>query len=104
MAEKETKSSPEPSPDRRKWRYPEASENPEAVVFIYEKWCKSCGICYSMCPSGVFTSDKSGLPIVSDPDACTACGLCEMLCPDMAITVYKERRKKGDGAEKNGNE
>ena len=79
-------------------------EHPDAVVYIYEKWCKCCGICYSMCPAGVFTSDKSGLPIVSNPDACTACGLCEMLCPDMAITVYKERPAKKTGAEKLGDE
>jgi 2-oxoglutarate ferredoxin oxidoreductase subunit delta len=57
-----------------------------------------------MCPQGVFTSDKSGLPIVSDPDACTACGLCEILCPDMAITVHKQRPTKGKSAEKSGDE
>ncbi len=49
------------SDDRRQWRYPDASEHPDDVVYVYERWCKSCGICYSMCPQGVFTSDKSGL-------------------------------------------
>ncbi len=87
---------------RRQWRYPDASEHPDDAVFIYEKWCKSCGICYSMCPHGVFTSDKSGLPIVSNPDACTACGLCEILCPDMAITVQKVRPVKSEGSGKRG--
>ena len=93
-----------PSEDRRKWHYPGATEHPDDVVFIYEKWCKSCGICYSMCPSNVFTSDKSGLPIVSNPDACTACGLCEILCPEMAITVYKQRPTKNKDARKRGDE
>lgn len=92
------------SDDRRQWHYPDVSEHPDDVVYIYEKWCKSCGICYSMCPQDVFTSDKSGLPIVSDPDACTACGLCEILCPDMAITVHKQRPTKNKGAEKRGDE
>jgi 2-oxoglutarate ferredoxin oxidoreductase subunit delta len=55
-----------------------------------------------MCPHGVFTSDKSGLPIVSNPDACTACGLCEILCPDMAITVQKARPVKSEGSGKRG--
>lgn len=92
------------SDDRRKWHYPDATECPDDAVYVYEKWCKSCGICYSMCPKGVFTSDKSGLPIVSNPDACIVCGLCEILCPDMAITVHKERPKKKTGAEKRGDE
>ena len=86
MADREAKS----EACRRRWNYPDASEHPDDAVFIYEKWCKSCGICYSMCPHGVFTADKSGLPIVSNPSLCTACGLCEILCPDMAITVYKK--------------
>ena len=84
----------------QQWHYPDASEHPDDAVFIYEKWCKSCGICYSMCPHGVFTADKSGLPIVSNPEACTACGLCEILCPDMAITVYKDRPAKSGGSGK----
>lgn len=78
-----------------KWRYPERSEHPDAVVFIYEPWCKSCGICYEFCPTGVFTSDKAGRPIIANPDKCIACGLCEILCPDMAITVYKEKKTGG---------
>jgi 2-oxoglutarate ferredoxin oxidoreductase subunit delta len=80
---------------KRQWRYPPRSEHPDQEIFIYYDWCKSCGICYEFCPAGVFTSDKSGRPLVSDPDKCTACLLCEMLCPDMAITVYKEPAKKG---------
>ena len=98
MADREAKS----EAGRRQWNYPDASEHPDAAVFIYEKWCKSCGICYSMCPHDVFTSDKSGLPIVSNPDACTACGLCEILCPDMAITVQKVRPVKSEGSGKRG--
>lgn len=83
------------APERR-WRYPERSEHPDAEIFVYDKWCKACGICYEFCPVDVFASDKAGRPIVSHPEKCIACYLCEMLCPDMAITVYKERKKKGD--------
>jgi 2-oxoglutarate ferredoxin oxidoreductase subunit delta len=80
---------------KRQWHYPSYDEHPDEQIFIYDKWCKSCGICYSMCPKGVLTSDKAGRPVVSDPDACIACGLCEILCPDMAITVHKPRKGKG---------
>lgn len=82
---------------RRAWEYPSRAEHPEREIFVYNAWCKACGLCYEFCPTGVFTSDRTGRPIVSHPDKCIACNLCEMLCPDMAITVYKERKKKTAG-------
>jgi 2-oxoglutarate ferredoxin oxidoreductase subunit delta len=81
--------------ERRKWRYPPRCEHPDVEVYVYDKWCKACGICYELCPGGVLESDKSGCPVVAHPEKCIACHVCEMLCPDMAITVYKERVKKG---------
>lgn len=81
---------------RRVWNYPSREEHPEAEIFIYDEWCKFCGICVAFCPTGVFVSDKSGHPVVTNPDNCVACGLCEIMCPDMAITVYKKRKKKAD--------
>lgn len=75
----------------RKWDYPAREDHPDDEIFIYGPWCKSCGICYSLCPQGVLTSDKAGRPVVSNPEACTACCLCEILCPDFAITVHKKR-------------
>jgi 2-oxoglutarate ferredoxin oxidoreductase subunit delta len=80
----------------RQWRYPSADEHPDDEIFIYDKWCKSCGICYSVCPKAVLSSDKAGRPVVAHPEACIACGLCEVLCPDMAITVYKKRGAEGE--------
>ena len=84
----------------RAWRYPSRSEHPDDEIFIYDRWCKCCGICYGLCPAGVLTSDKAGRPVVTNPEARTACYLCEKLCPDMAITVHKERRAKADSAGK----
>ena len=80
--------------ETRIWRYPPRSEHPDEEIFIYDKWCKCCGICYELCPAGVLSSDKAGKPVVANPDACTACYLCERLCPDMAITIHKERKAK----------
>lgn len=94
-------SKPAQDAPRPVWRYPSREEHPEAEIFIFDEWCKSCGICVAFCPTGVFASDKSGHPLVADPDKCIACGLCEIMCPDMAITVYKERKKKS-GAEEGG--
>lgn len=79
----------------RKWSYPSAEDHPDEEIFIHRKWCKSCGICYSMCPKGVITADKAGRPVVARPGDCIVCGLCEILCPDMAITVHKKRQGRG---------
>jgi 2-oxoglutarate ferredoxin oxidoreductase subunit delta len=47
--------------------------------------CKSCGICWGLCPRGVLAPDGEGMPEVKDPDACVLCRLCEYRCPDFAI-------------------
>ena len=89
--------------EARAWQYPSRSEHPDDEIFIYDKWCKCCGICYELCPAGVLSSDKAGKPIVVKPEACIACYLCERLCPDMAITVHKERPAKGRSSRGEGN-
>jgi 2-oxoglutarate ferredoxin oxidoreductase subunit delta len=80
--------------DRRRWHYPGQDEHPDDEIYIHVPWCKSCGICYSICPQGVLEGDKAGSPVVAHPEKCVACYLCEILCPDMAVTVYKEPRAR----------
>lgn len=50
-------------------------------------YCKSCGICYGLCPKNVLTADHDGKPIVLDADSCILCKLCELRCPDFAIRM-----------------
>ncbi len=83
--------------NNRRWNYPSREEHPDRDVFVYQPWCKACGICIEFCPTKVFRADKTGHPVVEHPEECIVCNLCEMLCPDMAITIYKERAKK-DGS------
>jgi 2-oxoglutarate ferredoxin oxidoreductase subunit delta len=96
------------APDRRRWHYPVASEHPDRDIYVHEPWCKSCGICYSICPRGVLEGDRAGRPIVVHPEKCVACYLCEILCPDMAVTVHKEppskaKKASGEGEAAGGN-
>lgn len=50
-------------------------------------YCKSCGICYGLCPKHVLAPEQNGRPTVVDADACILCRLCEFRCPDYAIRV-----------------
>ena len=50
-------------------------------------YCKSCGICYGLCPKEVLAADEEGRPTVVNRDACILCRLCEFRCPDFAIRV-----------------
>ena len=88
----------------RKWRYPSREEHPDVEIYVHEPWCKCCGICYELCPAGVFEADKAGRPVLAHPEKCIACYLCEKLCPDMAITVHKERQKKQAPGKTTGDE
>lgn len=50
-------------------------------------YCKSCGICYGLCPKQVLAADDEAKPTVVNADECILCRLCEFRCPDFAIRV-----------------
>ena len=60
------------------------------TVEIKQQWCKSCGICYALCPKGVLSKDQLGKAIVKDPAACIGCRICEEHCPDYCIKIRGE--------------
>ena len=51
-------------------------------------WCKNCRVCIVFCPTGVYTENELGGPIISSPEKCTNCQLCVIRCPDFAIEVF----------------
>ena len=66
------------------------------AVYIDKELCKSCKICISICPKGVFAIthhvNKKGYNYVEavNEEACVACGQCENSCPDFVIHVEKD--------------
>jgi 2-oxoglutarate ferredoxin oxidoreductase subunit delta len=61
--------------------------------------CKSCGICFKLCPHAVLSADAEGRPVATDPEACTRCRFCEQHCPDFALQLVdtdKRPDKAGD--------
>ncbi|HJM76193.1 MAG TPA: 4Fe-4S binding protein [Dehalococcoidia bacterium] len=60
----------------------------DVAVEINEQRCRSCGICYEICPENVLgASTPLRKAVIENIDACTGCRLCEWLCTDWAINV-----------------
>jgi 2-oxoglutarate ferredoxin oxidoreductase subunit delta len=66
-----------------------------AQVVILGEYCKSCGLCLSVCPKQVLQiSDKSNqkgyYPVeVVRAEQCIGCTLCGLMCPDLAIEIIR---------------
>jgi len=67
---------------------------------VIEDFCKGCGLCVTTCPLQLIKianhiSKKGYFPAeFVDPEGkCTGCTLCAITCPDVAIEVYREKKK-----------
>lgn len=63
------------------------SEKKSLIFHLNQDYCKSCGICYGLCPRNVLAPDNARKPKVVKRENCILCGLCEYRCPDFAIRV-----------------
>ncbi len=63
-------------------------------VTVNQDWCKACGICIALCPTGVFEADAEGKAIAAHPERCIGCRICVLQCPDFCIAVEEARRGK----------
>lgn len=70
-------------------------------VVIDEDRCKGCTLCNPACPQHILVmADKFNAKgyhpaTLCDPEGkCTGCSLCARMCPDVAITVYRDSKRK----------
>ena len=71
----------------------------KGMIKIDKELCKGCGYCVEACPAGVIVIEekfntKGYFPASpGQPDKCTGCCMCAEMCPEVAIEVYRDRRK-----------
>jgi 2-oxoglutarate ferredoxin oxidoreductase subunit delta len=68
-------------------------------IKIFSEVCKGCSYCVDACPMGVISMrarfNRNGFfPAVAEHmEKCTGCAMCAHMCPDIAIRVYREKKK-----------
>jgi len=57
-------------------------------IFLDQTECTACGICYDVCPIGVFVIERDGRKMLTirHPELCEACEACVLQCPKGAIS------------------
>lgn len=57
-------------------------------IILDQAKCTACGICYDVCPRGVFElkENEHKMMIIKHPELCEACEACVFQCPEEAIS------------------
>ncbi|MBN2139987.1 MAG: 4Fe-4S binding protein [Desulfovibrionaceae bacterium] len=71
-------------------------------IVVLEDRCKGCLLCVAACPAGIIRQsgrfNQNGYKVVEvpdeDKDKCTGCASCAITCPDVAIRVYRSKKKE----------
>ena len=64
------------------------------VEILYE-YCKGCGLCVGVCPTGNLKISDTLSPLgvnpteAKNPQECTLCRRCTIMCPDGAIRLSR---------------
>ena len=64
------------------------------VITVNEELCTGCGLCFQVCPKGVFIIE-AGRAKVPESKECMDCSACYNRCPTEAIIHSSDRGEKG---------
>ncbi|TBL79088.1 4Fe-4S dicluster domain-containing protein [Paenibacillus thalictri] len=57
------------------------------IELVSDSRCITCNLCVSVCPTNVFDSTESGIPVIARQSDCQTCFMCELYCPADALYV-----------------
>jgi NAD-dependent dihydropyrimidine dehydrogenase PreA subunit len=57
------------------------------IELISQERCTACNICVTICPTNVFDTMESSIPVVARQADCQTCFMCEAYCPEDALYV-----------------
>ncbi len=78
---------------------PQKSPRHTDKLIFFPDWCKKCGLCTAVCPTGALKQNGHDNPVLPDQDKCRLCSLCWRICPDFAIVKNPEFEDKENDAQ-----
>ncbi|NDK91637.1 ferredoxin family protein [Gordonia desulfuricans] len=57
------------------------------IELVIADACIGCDKCVAACPTNVFDSTESGVPVIARQSDCQTCFMCEAYCPTDALYV-----------------
>jgi len=65
------------------------------TIEIERAGCRSCSLCFDVCPTDVFEMDAGeGVAVVARPDDCVGCASCEYVCPSRCVSLSEVERQR----------
>ena len=57
------------------------------IELVVAERCTACNACVEVCPTNVFDTSATGLPVIARQDDCQTCFMCELYCKSDALYV-----------------
>ncbi|MFC4779043.1 4Fe-4S binding protein [Paenibacillus sp. GCM10023252] len=64
------------------------------IELVSEDRCIQCNLCVKVCPTNVFDTDATGLPVIARQEDCQTCYMCEAYCPVDSLFVAHHADEK----------
>ncbi|MDL9936866.1 ferredoxin family protein [Gordonia sp. ABSL1-1] len=66
------------------------------IELVIADACIGCDKCVAACPTNVFDSTESGIPLIARQSDCQTCFMCEAYCPVDALYVSPQSTPVSD--------
>jgi NAD-dependent dihydropyrimidine dehydrogenase PreA subunit len=57
------------------------------IELVVAERCLACNACVEVCPTNVFDTSATGIPVIARQEDCQTCFMCELYCKSDALYV-----------------